>query len=92
MKTIRVKIYGKVQNVNMRSSICQKALVLGIKGYVKNNPDNIAIVDSVFQADEKKLSEMIDFIKSSPGRSGVEDVKIETLKSEGFKAFSIRYY
>lgn len=92
MKTIKVKIYGKVQNVNMRAMIYQEAIKLEIKGYVQNDPNSIMIVNAVFQSEEKKINQMLDFIKSNPGRSKVEDIKIEKIKSEDFEGFSIKYH
>lgn len=92
MKTVKVRIYGKVQNVNMRAMIYQEALKLEIKGYVQNDPNSIMIVNAVFQSDDNKINQMLDFIKSNPGRSKVEDVKIEKIKSEDFQGFNIKYH
>lgn len=92
MKTIKVKIYGKVQNVNMRSMIYQQAIKLGINGYVQNDPDSVLIVNAVFQAEKEKINKMLDFIKSNPGRSKIDDVKVEDIKLERLREFSIKYH
>ncbi len=92
MKTIKVKVYGKVQNVNLRAMIYQEALKLRIKGHVQNDPNSIMVVNAVFQAQEKKLNKMLDFIKSNPGMSKVEDMKVEEIELENLKEFNIKYH
>ncbi len=92
MKTVKIRVYGKVQNVNMRAMIYQEALKLEIKGYVQNDPNSIMIVNAVFQSDDNKINQMLDFIKSNPRRSKVEDIMIEKIKAPKFQGFNIKYH
>lgn len=91
MKTTKIKIYGKVQSVNLRFMIYQKALELGLNGYVSNDPKDETLVHAVFQGDEKKINQITKFIKKSPGSSRVKKVEIEESDEEMIKGFRIKY-
>ena len=90
MKTIKVKIYGKVQNVSFRQMIYREAALLGLRGYMCNDSNIIFIAHAVFQGDERKIKMMFDFIKSNPGRARIDDIKIEEIKPQQFSGFSIK--
>ena len=65
MKRIKVIITGEVQGKNFRAAIQEKALMLDLNGYVKNNDDGS--VTSIFEGDEADVDEMIEFCKEYQG-------------------------
>ncbi len=67
---VEIKIYGRVQGVNLRSMIRNKALELGIKGLVMNRDDGS--VEIVAQGKRKALVEIISWIEKNPGFSSVK--------------------
>jgi len=88
MKTVKVRLYGKVQGVNFRVMVQKKALDLNVKGFVKNDPYSILIVHAVFQGEKKNIEKMLNFLRSNPGRSQVEDIKVEDRKGESERFLS----
>jgi acylphosphatase len=87
MKTIRLIIKGKVQGVYYRASAKNVADLLGIKGWVKNLPDNN--VEITATAADDVLQKFIGWCKQGPPRAVVEEVIVEELASEEFSGFKI---
>ncbi len=90
MKTnIHVLISGRVQGVWFRVNTKQKAEQLGLKGWVRNT-DN-GCVEAVFQGDEKKVNEMINWCHQGPPLAKVEKVDVTKKQSiDIFEDFSIK--
>lgn len=86
-----VFISGRVQGVFFRANTAEKARDLKIKGWVRNLPDGR--VEAIFEGDEDKVKEMIDWCHHGPPAARVDDVQViwEDFKNE-FYDFSIRYY
>jgi acylphosphatase len=87
MQTIRLIIKGKVQGVYYRASAKNVADLLGIKGWVKNLPDNN--VEITATAADDVLQKFIGWCKQGPPRAVVEEVIVEELASEEFSGFKI---
>ncbi len=91
MKTrVRVIISGRVQGVWFRTSTKDKAIQLGLKGWVKNTFDGN--VEAIFEGEESKVNEMISWCQVGPTLAKVTDVKIKNEEStEEFEDFNIIY-
>ncbi|MFH1713155.1 MAG: acylphosphatase, partial [Candidatus Jacksonbacteria bacterium] len=90
MSLVKIHIFGLVQGIFLRRDISQKAKELGAVGYVCNLDDGSVYVEA--QAERSKLQEMIKWLKNSPGRSEVKEVKIEWDDDKiGATGFEIRY-
>jgi acylphosphatase len=87
MKTIRLTIKGKVQGVFYRASAKDVADLTGIKGWVRNLPDNN--VEIIATASEELLQKFIKWCKQGPPRAKVEDVIVEELDLQEFNGFRI---
>ena len=87
MKTIRLTIKGKVQGVFYRATAKDIADQLGIKGWVRNLPNNN--VEITATATEELLQKFIDWCKQGPPRAKVDDVIVEELNLEEFNGFRI---
>ena len=87
MKTIRLTIKGKVQGVFYRATAKDVADQLGIKGWVRNLPDNNVEVTAT--ASEESLQKFIAWCKQGPPKAKVEDVIIEDIGLEVFNGFRI---
>jgi len=87
MKTIRLTIKGKVQGVFYRATAKDVAEQLGIKGWVKNLPDNNVEIGAT--ASEELLQRFIDWCKQGPPKAKVDEVIVEDLSPEEFNAFKI---
>jgi acylphosphatase len=87
MKTIRLTIKGKVQGVFYRATAKDVADLLGIKGWVKNLPDNN--VEITATATEDVLQKFIGWCKQGPPKARVDEVTVEVLNLEEFNGFRI---
>jgi len=75
MTTIRVHllITGRVQGVYFRHHTKEKALELGLKGWVRNRVDGR--VEAVFEGVPAQVIEMIDWCQTGPTHANVTDVQ-----------------
>jgi acylphosphatase len=76
MKKIRVhvNIYGKVQGVYYRQTAFQKAVELGLKGWVRNLENGN--VEAVFEGDEPIVEKMLEWCKEGPVMARVTGMDI----------------
>jgi len=87
MKTIRLIIKGKVQGVFYRVTAKDVANMLGIRGWVRNLPDNN--VEIIATATDELLQKYIAWCKQGPPKARVDEVIIEGLNLEEFNGFKI---
>ena len=88
MKTVRLIIKGKVQGVFYRATAKDVADLTGVKGWVKNLPDNN--VEITATATEETLQKFINWCKIGPSRSVVTEVITDMRTPENFEKFKIR--
>lgn len=87
MKCVHIVVSGRVQGVNFRNITRRKALELGLRGYAKNTNDGN--VEVVAEGNEKKISELIEFVRKGPGIARVTGIEIKHKEPENFKNFEI---
>ena len=87
MKTVRLTIKGKVQGVFYRATAKDVAEMLGIKGWVRNLPDNN--VEITATAAENVLQKFIGWCKQGPPKAKVDEVIIDELDLQEFNDFRI---
>ena len=87
MKCTHLIVSGRVQGVYFRANVKNKATQLGLKGYAKNLESGD--VEVVAQGDEKKVNELVDFIKKGPGVASVTGIQVKHKEPENFKSFEI---
>ena len=77
MKFVRAHVFisGEVQGVGFRFHTRIKARNLDLKGWVKNLDSGE--VEAVFEGEEDKVKEMIDWCKKGPDSALVRGVKTE---------------
>lgn len=87
MKQVLLKIEGIVQGVNFRWYAKERAIELGITGWVKNNKDGSVKVCA--QAEEARLNQFIEWCSNGPGSAKVTKItktyQTPDLDLEGFK-------
>lgn len=74
-KSLLVKVYGRVQGVNFRSSAHSVARSLGLTGYAKNNPDGSVEVKAV--GAESELAKFLEWAQRGSSLSLVEKFEYE---------------
>ena len=87
MKTIRLTIKGKVQGVFYRATAKDVADLTGVKGCVRNLPDNN--VEITATASEETLQKFIYWCKQGPPRARVDEVIVEEVDLKEFNGFRI---
>lgn len=72
--TKNLKIFGQVQGVYFRESMCRQALQLGIVGWVRNNRDGT--VEAVVQGTAAAVAAIIEWAGIGPELARVDRVEI----------------
>lgn len=84
----QVIVMGKVQGVFFRQSAKDKAIELGVTGWVKNKKDGS--VEAVFEGRKEDIDEMIKWCWKGPEYADVKDVKLIPDEFTGeFSGFAI---
>lgn len=88
IKSIKINIYGKVQDVGFRYCALQKANELGITGFVKNRSDGSVYIEADGETDI--LKKFILWCKQGPNRSRVDDIKVVDIPFNDYKSFGVK--
>lgn len=88
MKRVKVLISGIVQGVAFRDSIKHRAILLNLKGYVKNLDSNK--VEAVFEGSDEEIDKIVKYCRKGPILATVENIEIKKDDSkEKFIGFEI---
>ena len=87
MKTVRLIIKGKVQGVFYRATAKDVADLTGVKGWVRNLPDDS--VEITATAPEGTLQKFISWCKQGPPKARVDDVIVKELDLQEFSNFKV---
>ena len=91
MKTLKIKISGRVQGVAFREYTRRQANTLGLTGWVRNLPDGR--VETVIQGEPNALQAMQTWLHTGSPYSDVKSLAVEELEhSDEFDDFSIRFF
>ena len=75
-----LRIYGNVQGVFFRESMCRKAQQLGITGWVRNCRDGT--VEAMIQGAPEAVNTMIAWARIGPELAQVEGLEVSTGSGE----------
>jgi acylphosphatase len=90
IKKAHVWVSGRVQGVWFRSNVREKARELGLTGWVRNLWDGR--VEAIFEGEEEKIKEMIEWCWRGPPLAKVRDVAVKMEESSNeFDDFVVRY-
>ena len=85
---LNITITGKVQGVYYRASAKQKADELGIKGFVRNQPDGSVYIEA--EASNEVLQKFIEWCWRGPERAQVINVETTSGALQNFEAFEMQ--
>jgi acylphosphatase len=88
MQTSQIRVKGKVQGVYFRVSAKQKAMNLGINGFVKNEPDGSVFLE--VEGDDDAVSDMVKWCKNGPALARVSRIEVTNEASRNFNCFEIK--
>ena len=82
IRTVHLRIEGRVQGVGYRAFVERQAIGLGLSGWVRNRHDGS--VEAVLQGTSETVDAMIDLCRTGPAASRVDRVEVV---GEGVGAF-----
>jgi acylphosphatase len=83
----QIKVIGRVQGVFFRKSTQQKAIELGIKGWVRNEPDESVMVE--IEGNHSATLEMENWLRQGPPLAKVDSLEISEGEEAGYADFLI---
>ena len=87
MKHLDIKIYGYVQGVFFRFSAQEKAQIMGINGFVRNESDGTVYIEA--EGEEDDLKQFLSWCHKGPSGARVEKVESEfSSKIKNFTDFN----
>ena len=90
LKRVHVFISGRVQGIFFRSFIQRRAMMLELKGWVRNTDDDR--VECVFEGTESRIQSMLEHCRQGPPGASVENVEVKKEEpTNAFTGFGIRY-
>jgi len=90
MKTVFIKVYGKVQGVFFRQATIAKAKELNITGYTLNARDGT--VEIMAQGTRENIEALIAWSHHGPERARVDKVDVKEVEEKNsFRSFELRY-
>uniref|UniRef100_A0A7C1IDJ1 Acylphosphatase n=1 Tax=Fervidicoccus fontis TaxID=683846 RepID=A0A7C1IDJ1_9CREN len=88
MARAHILIYGRVQGVFFRKHMKENADKLGLKGWVKNNPDGS--VEAIVEGNIEKIKELVKWALTGPPLAHVEKLCVKWMSYKGeFDSFQI---
>ena len=88
MKANRISVSGRVQGVYFRVSAKQKALDLGVRGFVQNDSDGTVSVE--VEGEPNAVEQMVSWCKKGPGLARVKAIEVTELPARNFVSFDIK--
>jgi acylphosphatase len=86
MRRARIRIDGLVQGVYFRSETRERAMSLGVAGWVRNTWDGA--VEAIFEGEDDRVESLIAWCRRGPAGARVDGVDVlaeEPLGERGFK-------
>jgi acylphosphatase len=74
MRTVRVRIAGRVQGVFFRASCADLARDLGIDGWVRNRPDGD--LEALFQGPDEVVDRILEWCRTGPPSARVDTLEV----------------
>jgi acylphosphatase len=87
-KILHVAITGRVQGVGYRAWVANRAVALGLAGWVRNRRDGS--VEAVFKGKEDDVVRMLDECWRGPRSAVVAGVVATAVADEGWPGFSVK--
>ncbi len=87
-KRLAIEVRGKVQGVFFRASAKEQADMLGIHGFVQNQPDGSVYAE--VEGDEGQVEKFLAWCRTGPRRAHVERVTVEERDCVGLRGFDVR--
>jgi acylphosphatase len=87
-RCVEVIVAGRVQGVSFRAYAEQEANRLGVRGWVRNEPDGS--VAGHFEGDRDAVDALVGWCRHGPAFARVERVDVRAGNDEGATSFEVR--
>jgi acylphosphatase len=87
MKHLNITVYGKVQGVFFRASSKAVADQLGVKGFVKNQPDGSVYIEA--EGDDFSMESFLEWCNEGPEKAAVEKVETTSGEVKNYRNFEV---
>ena len=84
---MEIRVTGRVQGVNFRSSARDEAKRLGIIGTVQNADDGSVLIYA--RGEEQKMAAFLEWCKKGPAFAMVTGLELAEIADKGWKDFQI---
>ena len=88
-KAVTVKVVGRVQGVAFRWYAVQEAERLGVRGWVRNEPDQS--VAAHLEGEDEAVDAMVAWCRRGPSSASVRAVAVTEARPTGAGSFTITY-
>ncbi|ADE14247.1 acylphosphatase [Nitrosococcus halophilus Nc 4] len=85
---VRCLIDGRVQGVWFRASTRERAMELGVRGWVRNLPDGR--VEALLQGEAEAVEALKQWLWQGPALAEVVDIQCETVAVSEIQTFEVR--
>ena len=90
MKHLNITVQGKVQGVNFRHYAREKALALGVTGFVENKSVGTVYIEA--EGSSAQLEEFVTWCGKGPSRAEVRNVERTDGEVKNYSSFEIRRF
>lgn len=87
MKSVSIRVTGRVQGVFYRASAREMAVQHGLKGLVRNEPDGSVYIEA--EGDPEAVNRFVAWCRKGPPRAVVQDVLVQEQPLRNFNTFQI---
>lgn len=87
IRSVRLRIEGRVQGVGFRAWTRREASALGLAGSVRNLADGS--VEAVLEGEAASVAAMIALCRSGPRHAGVSTVEVSECDPRGLTGFEV---
>jgi acylphosphatase len=88
IRTVHLRIDGRVQGVGYRAFVERQALALGLSGWVRNRHDGS--VEAVLQGEPGPVAAIFELCRSGPAAARVDRVEIVGEGVGAYDGFEVR--
>jgi DNA ligase D-like protein (predicted 3'-phosphoesterase) len=87
-RAVRAALAGAVQGVGFRATTRHRARVLGLTGWVRNEPDGTVAVHA--EGPAAAVGELLAFLRAGPRGAAVAGAEVRDVPVEGHEHFAVR--
>jgi acylphosphatase len=89
VKAIQARVTGRVQGVSFRWYAQDQARTLGVRGWVRNEPDGSVLLHA--EGDDEAVDSLVEWCRQGPSMAKVSNVAVREAAPSGATSFDIGY-